>query len=202
MEPIENTVREYVYSMAHTAPHLISERNIAQHFQLKRNTVREIFLALEGEGILKRMPRVGYKLVDYSDSDTRTVYAIRHAIEREAARKALKNAMREDILRMTLILEEMDEILKGKKGDASSFQRADMEFHKAFVKASHDNMLIKIFSFITTPVFSPFISLSSLGPTHLAHQRLLAALKKSDEEALMEQVNRHLGNYDKIKDTK
>ena len=202
MEPIENTVREYVYSMAHTAPHLISERNIAQHFQLKRNTVREIFLALEGEGILKRMPRVGYKLVDYSDSDTRTVYAIRYAIEREAARKALKNATREDILRMTLILEEMNEILIGEKGDAVSFWKADMDFHQAFVKSSHDNMLIRIFLFITTPLFRPFTPLSKLGPTHLSHQRLLAALKKCDEEALMAAVTSHLGNYQKIKDGK
>ena len=202
MEAFERDIRKYIYSMAHKAPHLISERNVAQHFNLKRNTVREIFLTLEGEGILERIPNRGYKLVDYSASNQRTIYSVRYMIEREAAKKALKNATREDIIRLTLILEEMDAIIKSEKDEDSSFYMTDMDFHQAFVQASHDNMLIRIFSFITTPVFGPLTPLSQLGATHAAHQKILDALKNSDETALMTTIERHLGKYIKIEDRK
>jgi DNA-binding FadR family transcriptional regulator len=120
-------------------------------------------------------------------------------VEREAARKALSNATREDILRMTLILEEMEEILKGQKGDNEVFYRADIEFHRALVSASHDNMLIKIFSFITAPVFRVATPLSELMPTHLDHRQILEAIKHADEKTLESHINRHLGNYDKTR---
>lgn len=196
MNAIENEVREYVYAMT-DAPECISERNIAQKFELKRNVVREIFLAMEGEGILQRIPNVGYKLVNYGDSDARTRGAVRYTVEREAARKALSNATREDILRMTLILEEMEEILKGKKGDSTAFYKDDMDFHRALVDSSHDNMLIKIFSFITTPIFKTPAQLSELATTHENHIKILEAIKNKDEESIMKLMNMHLGNYEK-----
>ena len=195
MEKVEKRVREYVYSMAIIPKSRVSERDIAKRFNVKRNNAREILLAMEGEGILKRRPQVGYELVDYQESDKRTVMAIRYAVEREAARKATTHAMREDILRMTLILEEMEEILNDKKGDVNMFWDLDFEFHKALVNASYDNMLINIFSFIMKPLFAGFPVLGQLGPTHLAHKLILDALKKSDEEAMEREIGKHLSNF-------
>jgi len=199
MEQVENQVREYVYSMTERPQNVISERDIAQRFNLKRNNVREIFLSLEGEGILQRMPKVGYKLVDYRGSDLRTIYAIRYAVEREAARKAITRATREDVVRMTLIVEDMEAIFNDSKGSVEDFGKKDMEFHRALVGASHDNMLIKTFSFITMPLFKDATPLKQLGPTHANHKMIVEAIKKADEEALMQLMTRHLGNYEKFK---
>jgi len=200
MEKLLDKVKKYVYSVAKKPNQRLSERDVAKRFNLKRNNVREIFISLEGEGFLQRLPQVGYELVDYQQTDRRTVMAVRYAVEKEAARKALDRSSREDILRLTLILEEMEKILKDKNGNVESFCKLDIEFHKALIKASGDNMLLKIFEFITAPIFKSSVPLKELTLTHSNHMDILDSLKNKDEKKLLKNIDAHLGNYEKIKD--
>ena len=147
---IKDEIREYIYAGA-GAGKLPSERAIAQRFALKRNLVREVLLALEGEGIVERNPRRGYRYVDYRSTSTESAVLMRYMVEQEAAVIAVQEAGREDDVRITLANDALRKAADAE--DISAFADADREFHAALVRASHDNMLIHFFDFFQSIFF-------------------------------------------------
>lgn len=191
-EDVYDEVRNFVYSSTASGTKYISERSIAEKFSLKRGSSRDILLSMEGEGILKRVPQKGYRFIDYEQTDVATILAIRFALEREAARKAINNITREDMLKITLAYEDMERLAQ--KEDATGFREADIAFHKALIAASHDNMLKNMFGFITTPVFEMKITIKEkLILTNAAHFSILTALKKRNRLMLERLICDHLG---------
>ena len=191
-EDVCEEVRNFVYSSMVNGTEYISERSIAEKFNLKRGSSRDILLSLEGEGILQRVPQKGYRLIDYQQTDVTTIRAVRFVLEREAARKAMVNATREDILRMTLACEDMDRFAEENNGEA--FREADIAFHHAIIIASHDNMLKNMFEFITSPVFHMKIPARELFfKTNASHKKMLAVLKRRDWPNMERLLCGHMG---------
>lgn len=187
-EDVHEEVRNFVHSMMASGEKYVSERSIADKFNLKRGSSRDILLSMEGEGILERIPQKGYRFINYEHTDVTTIRAIRFALEREAARKAMHNATREDILKITLAYEEMERL------DTKTFEAADMDFHKALIAASHDNMLKNMFDFITTPVFHGKMPVKKeMELTNPAHLEILTALKNRDWPEMEKLLCNHLG---------
>ena len=194
MEPatISEQIREYIVSMAGTSQKYVSERNIAEQFSLNRSNSRKLLIQLEGEGVLQSIPQKGYRFIDYSNTTDRTVYTVRRAIESEAARLAAEQAAEGDILRMALILDEAEEAVA--KTDCKKFPRLDDDFHRALVSASHDNLLIKLFSFIFIPVFRNVSwPAGTLAETHRNHKAIFEAVRKHDPVEAANALLRHIG---------
>ena len=186
-----NRIREYIYT-ATDKERFFSEREIAQKFELKRGVVREILLTLEGEGVLERIPQKGYRYVRCSDSDPRSVETIRYAVEREAVRKALTSRTREDLVRLALILEDLDRFTREK--DLEKFSRTDLEFHEQLVAASHDNLLIKMFAFLQGAMFHyqhPAFS-EAFEETQACHHRIFQHFMTGETEKTLEALQEHL----------
>jgi len=191
-EDVYAEVRNYVFSSMTDGAKYISERSIAEKFNLKRGSSRDILLTLEGEGILQRIPQKGYRLIDYQQTDVDTILAVRFALERAAAHKAMVNATREDFLRMALACEDMDRFAEENNADA--FREADIAFHRSIIIASHDNMLKTMFDFITTPVFHMKIPMMEmLIITNSMHLEILEALKKRDFQTMEKLLSNHMG---------
>ncbi|MGF0038435.1 GntR family transcriptional regulator [Victivallis vadensis] len=187
-----NRIREYIYTEAGGEGQFLSEREIAQKFDLKRGAVREILLSLEGEGVLERIPQKGYRYVRCDDSDPRSVEAVRYVVEREAVRKALTARTREDLVRLALILEDLDRFAAAK--ELEGFSRTDLEFHEQLVAASHDNMLIKMFSFLQGAAFRyqhPAFS-EAFSETQACHHRIFENFKAGKTAETLEALQEHL----------
>ncbi|MPM62512.1 HTH-type transcriptional repressor RspR [bioreactor metagenome] len=201
MLDIKDQIREYVYAGASANDGFLSEREIAQHFNLKRNNTREVLLRLEGEGVLRRHPKRGYSYVDYDSTDAATVIVMRYMVEREAVRKAAVRATREDMVRLTLIFEELEALIAAK--DLPGFMASDMEFHTALIASSHDNMLIKIFEFMKATLFRRRDLAAGEFPqsfvkTQEAHRKIFAAFKARDAMALEQALYDHIGHHEAI----
>lgn len=198
---IGEQIREYVGTMSGNSQQYVSERGIAEKFFLNRSNSRKLLMGLEGEGLLQCVPQKGYRFIDYSNTSNRTLYTVRRTIESEAVRLAAEQAIREDILRMMLILDEAAAVVT--KKDYRKFPRLDDDFHRALVNASHDNMLIKIFSFIFIPIFrnEPWPE-GSLVKAHEEHKAILDAVRNHDPAESVKALLWHIGeahNNEKVK---
>ena len=151
MENQKHTVQQYIYSQLSDPDVIISERDIAKKFDLKRNTVREIFMTMEGQKVLERMPQVGYRCVDYTDADLQAVRSIRYAVEFEALRCAVNNITVEELDCMRSALEEMENYPESTS--VVRFVECDLLFHQVLVNASRDIFIINIFAFMTATIF-------------------------------------------------
>lgn len=190
-----NRIREYIYTSI-GKEQFLSEREIAQKFDLKRGAVREFLLSLEGEGVLERVPQKGYRYVSCEQSDPRSIEAIRYVVEREAVRKAVTVRTREDLVRLALILEDLDVFTE--KRDVESFGRTDLEFHEQLVAASHDNLLIKMFSFLQGAMFhyQHYDAFNdSFIDTQKCHHRIFDAFKAGDVKSVLEALQEHLERW-------
>ena len=81
----KEAIREYLYRQGGVCRDVLSERGIAEQFDIKRIHARELLLELVGEGVVERRPRSGYRYVDYRGTRTGSVIMMRYLIEMESA---------------------------------------------------------------------------------------------------------------------
>ena len=193
-------IREYLYSQGGIRREVLSEREIAEQFDIKRNHARELLLELVGEGVVERHPRSGYRYVDYRSTRTGSVMMLRFMVELEAAAAAVQKADREDEVRLTLANDALAKAAAAE--DLAAYAAADREFHAVLVRASHDNMLIRIFDFLQSTLFRQEVLQSAFSEPHRltqkAHEAILQAFLARDDAKLQTLLKRHL-NYRGLK---
>lgn len=191
-------VRKYVAGLDIAAIPFVSERAIADEFNINRSNARKILLQLEGEGLLECLPKRGYRKVDYSQTTMRTFYNIRIALEGEAVRLAAVRAKREDILRLMLILDECETVIAEERYD--EFPALDEEFHRALVLASRDAYLKKFVGLLV--ISNARDTVSQVPPklikgAHNTHKEVFEALRKKDGELACKLLReKHFGSHD------
>lgn len=196
MGDIKVQIRDYICYEVERTDVWLSERELAQKFATKRGNAREVLLSLESEGLLVRHPKRGYTFVDYGSASYGRFRFLRYVVELTALRCAIQNATEEDLKRVGEVLQQEEEILAGNR--LVDFARSDLLFHDALIAASHDKMLVHVFSFLKIALFHAE-KLSSRPATvyqgTLEHHRaLFAALQHRDCTALLQALRQHLGN--------
>ena len=196
MQVRKEDIREYLYTQGGVSREVLSEREIAEQFDIKRNHARELLLELVGEGVVERHPRSGYRYVDYRGTRPGSAIMMRYTVELEAAAVALDNADREDEVRIMLAADALDRAAA--EEDLAAYIAADREFHTALVRASHDNMLIRIFEFLQSTLFRRAAFQTAFSEPHRAtqraHKQILQAFLDRDGAKLQTLLKRHL-NY-------
>jgi DNA-binding GntR family transcriptional regulator len=120
---------------------LISEGDVAAGVGLSRTPVREAFLRLEGEGLLRLYPKRGALVVPVSAAEMRHVMETRLLVERYAIERSLP-APPELRDALTTSLGEQERLVEA--GDTAAFVDADREFHRLFVAAAGNPILLSL----------------------------------------------------------
>lgn len=142
------------YSEGETLP---IEQELADSLDVGRNALREAVKVLSGKGLISTAPRSGtrirlredWNMLDpdvlrwHADPDIATekfmldLIEMRRIIEPKAAELAAVRATREDVARIMSAYEAM----AASKNNLAQRIEADMEFHSAVLKASHNEVL-------------------------------------------------------------
>jgi DNA-binding GntR family transcriptional regulator len=115
--------------------HLITEGEVAAALGMSRTPVREAFLRLEGEGLLRLYPKRGALVVPVSVGEVEAVMETRMLVERFALDKVLA-AGPAPAIAVELDKAIAEQELRATEGDADGFVAFDREFHKTFVTAA------------------------------------------------------------------
>lgn len=120
---------------------LISEGEVAGLVGMSRTPVREAFLRLEGEGLLRLYPKRGALVVPVSVGEVENVMETRLVVERHAIVKAItyEADVGEDLRTVIARQEKL-----AAAGDSRAFVEADREFHRVFVVASGNAILLQL----------------------------------------------------------
>ena len=192
---------------------LPSERTIANQFNISRIPVRQAIQRLCQEGILQSVPASspiiqGFKSLDlFNDSepfDNREIQGIyvealrgRQLIESESARLVATNARPSEIEEIrkafTYSIAELEKVSNGILNECSD---ADLNFHKAIIKASHSPLFIKYYELIPKTIFSNqsfgFKYRTSLKDMIEHHRNIMSAIEKGDGNLAYETMYEHL----------
>ena len=123
---------------------LITEGEVAQALSMSRTPVREAFLRLQAEGLLRLYPKRGALVVPVSVSEVEAVMETRLLVERFALEKLLARgpapALAAEMVGGIALQEE-----SAAAGDTDAFVAQDRHFHTSFVTAAGNPILAGLY---------------------------------------------------------
>ena len=121
---------------------LISEADVAEGVQLSRTPVREAFVRLESEGLLRLYPKRGALVVPVSAEEVESVMETRLLVERHAIAKVIHTGT-EVRARLDRAIARQEDLAAREATPA--FVEADRGFHRIFVAAAGNPILLALY---------------------------------------------------------
>jgi DNA-binding GntR family transcriptional regulator len=173
---------------------LISEGDVATGVGLSRTPVREAFLRLESEGLLRLYPKRGALVVPVSPAEVRHVMETRLLVERFAVERSLpasaelRSALTESVAMQERLVCE---------GHAAEFVDADREFHRLFVAAAGNPILLSLHDSLRDRQSRMGLAAIARDGARVRsivaeHRQLVGAVLEDDRERAIDVLTRHL----------
>jgi DNA-binding GntR family transcriptional regulator len=183
---------------------LITEGEVADALGMSRTPVREAFLRLEGEGLLRLYPKRGALVVPVSVGEVEAVMETRMLVERFALDKVLTNGP------ATAIADELDaaiaeQELRAAEGDADGFVAVDREFHTTFVTAAGNPIITGLYDSLRDRqrrmiITSLLVDTKRIASILVEHRALTDAIRAGDVERAQTVLEAHLrGTLDLVR---
>jgi DNA-binding GntR family transcriptional regulator len=136
--------KDRVLDSTYAGGDFITEGEVADALGMSRTPVREAFLRLEGEGLLRLYPKRGALVVPVSVAEVDAVMETRMLVERFALDKVLAGGPATRIAD-TLDAAIAEQELRAAEGDADGFVAVDREFHTTFVTAAGNPIVTDLY---------------------------------------------------------
>ncbi|BBG04720.1 MULTISPECIES: GntR family transcriptional regulator [Pseudonocardia] len=202
--PLTATERAYRFAKAGIldgslpAGELISEGQIARPLELSRTPVREAFLQLQAEGLLRLFPKRGALVVPVSPDEVEAVIEARQVIESYAATELVRrtDAMLEEVT--SQMQECIDEQVRADAdGRGMDFVEADRRFHTLLVRSTCGSILVDVYEGLRDRQvrmnLGAIVRVAGRSEQILAdHRAFLALLRARDSETAVATLAVHL----------
>src|SRR5688572_1647580 len=103
-------VKERILDGGFPGGELLSEGEVAEALEMSRTPVREAFLLLEAEGLMRLYPKRGALVVPVSPGEVRDLMDTRMLVERDAARRVARDAAERE-----RVATDLQELLDGQQ---------------------------------------------------------------------------------------
>jgi DNA-binding GntR family transcriptional regulator len=176
---------------------LIAEGQIAESLGVSRTPVREAFLRLEAEGLLRLYPKRGALVVPVSPGEVDDVVEARVLIERFAMTKLLatgRNAEVADLMRGVLGKQRA----AAQRNQVERFNDLDRDFHALLVDAAGNSIISRHYDGLRDRQVRMGVVALLRRPGRMQqiideHARICDLLEAGDEPGLGEFIDTHVG---------
>ncbi len=191
-EEIKAALMEAIISGELAPGERIVETRWAKEFGVSQSPIREAIRELEIIGLVENIPYKGCIVRKLTHKDIIDTYEVRIALET----MALSEVIHADVEK---VLEDMQESLKemiksASIGDMKYFIENDVRFHEAFVEASHNELLKRLWRqcyIRDNTMLSTMFSQDTMLELAQRHEKLYQALEKKDETLGKAAVKEH-----------
>jgi DNA-binding GntR family transcriptional regulator len=170
------------------------EATIAKEIGTSRTPVREALHAMQKEGLIESMPRVGYKVKPVSEDEVIQMCKIRGVLETLGATWAIEKAHKTLIQGLRKILAASEE--KVSKGDLKAFPELDAQFHETIAKLSGSSYLMEITLLTRRHMIryriKSFYDQGTVLRALDGHKLILQAVERGDAEEVGRAMHYHL----------
>lgn len=186
--------KERILDGAYEEGQLIGEGEVSEAVGVSRTPVREAFLRLEAEGMLRLFPKRGALVVPISAADVEDVMETRLLIERFAIRRVVELELDlDDQLLAAIAAQEEHASAK----DVVAFVDADREFHRIFVAATGNAIVLQMHDSLRDQQNRMGLAALSRSADRTArilkeHRAIVKAVTKGDPAAAEKLIERHL----------
>jgi DNA-binding GntR family transcriptional regulator len=186
--------KELILDGEYAQGRLIGEGEVSDAVGVSRTPVREAFLRLEAEGLLQLYPKRGALVVPISAADVEDVMETRLLIEQFAIARVID-------LDLDLSAQVNEAVAAQKRHaeaeDAVAFVDADREFHRVFVAATGNAILLRTHDSLRDQQNRMGLAALSAGQDRMwrildQHQGIVEAVARRDAAAAEALIDSHL----------
>jgi DNA-binding GntR family transcriptional regulator len=172
----------------------IVERQLAEHLNISRSTLREVLRQLSSEGLVTVLPRRSTTVSEVSLQEAEELFAVRLMIESFCVRIVAKGRPIATIAKMRRLVEAMRSSLL--QENLAAFAKAGKSFHEVMVDASGNNSVAELYE-RTKAKFRRYQALMVALPelprrSVNEHQAILDAIVAGDPDRSAASLEAHL----------
>ena len=197
---VYDSIREQILHLELTPGSAISEIETAAKYNISRTPVRDVFKALEAEGLLEIKPHIG-TFVSLIDLDMISdILYMREVMEQALFKDLAATYDKSQEYRIQLVLQEQKKILESgmSKADMSrAFIIADNKFHHTLYELAGKKNVALFFSIINSQYerFRTFINMSGKGDLERLyhdHVEIAQYIANNDLAPLQDKISHHI----------
>jgi DNA-binding GntR family transcriptional regulator len=192
-------IKERIVTLKLPPARFVDENRLGEELGLGRTPVREALIRLSLENLVIIMPRRGTLVADLNVSDMQKLYEIRLALETMAVRLAAERATADEIAAMDGWAERAAAALD--RGDVYELLLIDVEAHRLFVQATHNDFLADSIERLLGPSqrlcywFASRQRLTALPPAVEELRAIVGAIKAGDGERAAQLMHAHIADF-------
>lgn len=178
---------------------LLKDKDIMEQYGIGRTPLREVFLELQNEGLIKRIPRSGTWVAPMDLKFLKQITEIRIGLEGIAGELAAERITEKQLDKLTKILENVAAVECENVFDGAELLKQESEFHNVMYSSTGNPLLEKLLCnyqslgarFWHYLVFSK----EQMFDQFESQRLLLDALKKRDKNASRRIAEEHIRSY-------
>ncbi len=179
---------------------LLKEKELMSHYSIGRTPLRDIFIELQREGLIKRVPRAGTWVAPMDIGLLKQTMEVRIELEGLAGELAVERISDEQIKKLEFIIKTVDDI-EFKENVDEELLGYESAFHNIIYSATGNPKLEEILSELQS-VCARFwhhllFSKKELVELFKNQRLMLDALKKKDKKKCRQIMREHMPDYSK-----
>jgi DNA-binding GntR family transcriptional regulator len=204
---ISKALRQAIVTMRVRPGEMLSEQEIAQHFSVSRQPVREAFIKLSEAGLVRVLPQRGTLVVKISVAAVEDARFVREAIECALARRAAQSISEALAIGTdAALLGELEAQVAAQESaaaarDAESFFLLDEDFHRSLAALAGRPSAWRIVEDVKAQMDRVrFLDMSETQPMAVVirqHRAILDPLRRGDADAAEQAMRVHLSQIEK-----
>jgi DNA-binding GntR family transcriptional regulator len=192
-------IKERIITLKLPPASFIDETQLSEELGIGRTPIREALIRLSLENLIIILPRRGTIVADLNASDMHKLYEIRLALETTAVRLAAERATAHEIAALEEWSAQAAEAIT--VGDVLTLLEIDIEGHRLFVQATHNEFLADAIERLLGPSlrlcywFAARQKLHALAPAIAEQRQIVEAIKAGDGEQAAALMHRHITDF-------
>jgi GntR family transcriptional regulator, rspAB operon transcriptional repressor len=178
----------------------LMQEEIAEVFKASRTPIRQVFLLLEKDGLVERLPQGGVRVTQIDIATVKDVFGIRGVLEAYAVELACARIHRQETDQMREIERQAHAILSSTsvptKPNYLRLLELNISFHDVIYKATGSRLLAKMINNLRATVHR--FRLISMRQTETwnqvwkEHSQILSCLERRDKETACRVMREHI----------
>jgi len=184
-------LKQHVLTLPRNETTFLTEAQVCRETGVSRTPVREAFLRLEADGLLKIMPKKGAYIAPITEAEIDSIMQARRLVEEWCAQQASRfgRALADELDRL---IDQQDQV----RNDRIAFIESDRDFHRAIVRAAGNPILETFYESLRDRQVRMGVHAISVG-SHIdevlaEHRRIAQAIRAAEADRAVAAVGEHL----------
>jgi len=178
---------------------VLYESTISKTLGMSRTPVRDAFMRLTEEGLVKNLPNHGFLVTAVTMREVKEIFDLRLCLEKYVIEFLIDNKIPFDLSEMEKHVSEQENALT--KDDFWASFEANHQFHIKFINLLNNGTLTRFMQGLKDkPIQSGYRSLhrgANLSEAVIEHKAIIKALRNRDKDRAIAELLRHVTNAKK-----